>query len=77
MATPQNGTATATPTSLKLRVLAIRDRLPSNVRALILDRFPDLDTAKGSKKISNLLYGASSDEALTEFLESLVQPVAA
>jgi hypothetical protein len=77
MATPQIGNATATPTSLKLRVLAIRDRLPSNVRSLIRERFSDLDTAKGAKKIDNVLAGGSSDAALTDFLESLVQPIAA
>ncbi|MGI4862623.1 MAG: hypothetical protein ACRYFZ_01780 [Janthinobacterium lividum] len=77
MATPQIGTATATPTSLKLRVLAIRDRLPANVRSVIRERFSDLDTAKGAKKIDNVLSGGSSDERVTEFLESLVQPVAA
>jgi hypothetical protein len=77
MATSQTGTATATPTSLKLRVLAIRDRLPANVRGLIRDRFSDLDTVKGAKKIDNVLTGGSSDEAITEFLETLVHPVAA
>jgi hypothetical protein len=77
MATPQIGTATATPTSLKLRVLAIREKLPTNVRALVRERFTDLDTVKGAKKIDNVLAGGSSDETLTEFLESLALPQAA
>jgi hypothetical protein len=77
MATPQIGSATATPTSLKLRVLAIRERLPANVRSLVREHFTDLDTVKGAKKIDNVLSGGSSDEAITQFLESLVQPVAA
>jgi hypothetical protein len=70
-------TENPTPTSLKMRVLAIRGQLPANVRALILERYPDYDTAKGAKKIHNVLGGASSDVRLTDFLESLVQPVPA
>jgi hypothetical protein len=70
-------TENPTPTSLKMRVLAIRSQLPANVRARILDQFPDYDTAKGAKKIHNVLGGASSDERLTDFLESLVLPQAA
>lgn len=62
----------ASPTELKIRVLAIKAKLPGNVRALLFDRFPAYDTAKGAKKIDNVLTGASSDEDLTVFLESLV-----
>ena len=70
-------TENPTPTDLKLRVLAIRGQLPANVRALIRERFPAYDTAKGAKKIENVLNAASSDQALTEFLESLTVAQAA
>jgi hypothetical protein len=66
-----------TPASLKLRVAAIRGQLPANVRSLVRERFTDLDTAKGSRKIDNVLNGGSSDERITDFLESLVLAVAA
>jgi len=69
--------AAATPASLKLRVAAIRGKLPTNVRSIVRERFKDLDTVKGGRKIDNVLNGGSSDERVTEFLESLVQPVAA
>ena len=69
--------ATSTPSSLKLRVAAIRSQLPANVRALVRERFTDLDTAKGSRKIDNVLNGGSSDERVTNFLESLVLSTAA
>ena len=80
MDTQQIAAATATaatPASLKLRVAAIRGLLPGNVRSLVRERFTDLDTVRGSRKIDNVLNGGSSDERVTEFLESLVQPVAA
>ena len=73
----QNAAETPTPASLKLRVAAIRSQLPANVRTLVRERFTDLDTAKGSRKIDNVLNGGSSDERVTAFLESLVAPVAA
>jgi hypothetical protein len=72
-----NAAETPTPASLKLRVAAIRTQLPANVRSIVRERFSDLDTAKGSRKIDNVLNGGSSDQRVTEFLESLVQPVAA
>lgn len=62
----------ATPLELRQRVLSVRAKLPSDVRARIFARFPAYDTAKGARKIENLLTGSSTDEELTEFLESLV-----
>jgi hypothetical protein len=73
----QNVVENPTPASLKLRVAAIRGHLPSNVRQLVRERFTDLDTAKGSRKIDNVLNGGSSDPRITDFLETLAQPVAA
>ncbi|NML67642.1 hypothetical protein HHL22_20770 [Hymenobacter sp. RP-2-7] len=70
-------TPNPTPTDLKLRVLAIRSRLPKDVAQLVIQKLPEYDTAKGSKKIHNVLNGASSDLAVTEVLESLVQLQAA
>lgn len=67
----------ATPTELKSRVLAIRSKLPSNVRTLVLKDYPEFDTAAGSRKLNNVLSGASSDAKLTEILENLAQPIAA
>lgn len=67
----------ATPTELKSRVLAIRTKLPQNVRALVIDAHPEYDTAQGGRKLNNVLSGASSDERLTEIFEALAQPVAA
>ena len=66
----------ATPLELRQRVLAVRGKLPSDVRARIFERFPAYDTAKGSRKVENIFTGASTDEELTEFLESLVAPAA-
>jgi hypothetical protein len=73
----QNVAQNPTPASLKLRVAAIRGQLPGNVRQLVREQFTDLDTAKGSRKIDNVLNGGSSDPRITSFLESLVLPVAA
>jgi hypothetical protein len=70
-------TGKPTPTALKRRVMNIREQLPADVRALIRKEFPDLDTNKGSNLIHNVLMGGSSDERITHFLESLVQPVTA
>jgi hypothetical protein len=70
-------TTPATPTELKSRVLALRTRLPKDVRALVLKDYPEYDTAQGSRKLNNVLSGASSDARLTEILETLAQPVAA
>ena len=63
-----------TPTSLKRRVMNIREQLPGDVRALIRKEFPELDTSKGANLIHNVLMGGSSDERITTFLESLVTP---
>lgn len=65
-------TETATPTALKSRVLALRAKLPQNVRSLVVERYPEYDSRKGSTKLNNVLSGASSDQRLTEILESLV-----
>jgi hypothetical protein len=64
-------TETATPTELKSRVLALRSKLPQNVRALVMEHYPEYDSRKGSTKLNNVLSGASSDLKLTEILESL------
>ncbi len=63
--------STPSPTELKTRVLAIRPRLPQNVRTLVITNYPEYDTAAGGRKINNVLSGASSDATLTEILESL------
>lgn len=67
----------ASPTELKTRVLAVRPRLPQNIRSLVIDQHPEYDTAFGSRKLNNVLAGASSDEKLTEILESFAGQVAA
>lgn len=67
----------ATPTELKSRVLALRTRLPKDVRAQVLKDYPEYDTAQGSRKLNNVLSGASSDTRLTEILEGLALPQAA
>lgn len=66
-----------TPTELKARVLAVRPRLPQNIRALVLEKYREYDTAQGSRKLNNVLAFASSDARLTEILESLALPQAA
>jgi|GEM_PF-5504907 len=68
---------TVTPTELKTRVFAVRPRLPQNVRALVVERHPEYDTRSGAIKLNNVLSGASSDERLTEILESLAESLAA
>jgi hypothetical protein len=65
--------ASATPTELKTRVLALRTRLPKDVRAQVLKDYPEYDTAQGSRKLNNVLSGGSSDARLTEILEALAQ----
>jgi hypothetical protein len=67
----------ATPTELKARVLAVRPRLPQNIRTLVLDEYPEYDTAQGSRKLNNVLAFASSDRRLTEILEGFAQVAAA
>ena len=67
----------STPTELKARVLAVRPRLPQNVRTIVLDKYPEYDTAQGSRKLNNVLAFASSDARLTEILESIALAVAA
>jgi hypothetical protein len=65
-------TQVATPTALKSRVLALRGKLPHNVRSLVVERYPEYDSRKGSTKLNNVLSGAGSDQRLTEILESMV-----
>lgn len=64
----------ATPTELKARVMAVRPRLPRDVRAQLIAAYPEYDTAQGGRKINNVLSGATSDARLTELLEKLAQP---
>ena len=66
-----------TPTELKARVLAVRPRLPQNVRALVMEKHPEYNTAQGSRKLNNVLAFASSDAKLTAIIESLALPLAA
>ncbi|MGI4875251.1 MAG: hypothetical protein ACRYFX_29190 [Janthinobacterium lividum] len=67
----------ASPTDLKARVLAVRSRLPKDIRTLVLDKYPEYDTAQGSRKLNNVLAYASSDERLTQILEALATTVPA
>ena len=63
---------TPEPAALKMRVLALKGRLPANVRGLVLARFPELDTVKWGYRIHNVLNGSAADLPITEYLESLV-----
>jgi hypothetical protein len=70
-------TTGTTPTELKARVLAVRPRLPQNIRSLVLEKYSEYDTAQGSRKLNNVLAFASSDRRLTEILEGFALPMAA
>lgn len=53
------------------RVKAIKDKLPSNYRAIILSNYPEYNTAAGYSLISNVITGRTADNTVTEILEKI------
>lgn len=55
---------------LKAQVAKIKNDLPHNVKTLIIEKFPEYDTKKGTILIQNVLAGRSADVRLTEILKA-------
>lgn len=56
----------------KNRVKAIKDKLPSNWRDIIIRNFPKYGSQKAYVLMSNVLAGRSADVTLTEYMEAIV-----
>lgn len=55
---------------LKAQVAKIKNDLPHNIKTLIIEKFPEYDTKKGTILIQNVLAGRTADLRLTEILKS-------
>ena len=56
--------------ALKEQVAKIKNDLPHNVKKLIIEKFPEYDTKKGTILIQNVLAGRTADLRLTEILKA-------
>lgn len=57
----------------KRRVSAIKDKLPKEVRSIIMERYREYNTGSGSSLINNVIAGRSADLRLTEILEKIAK----
>jgi len=67
----KNEQVTPTVDEIKTRMIAVKERLPKNIKALFLHYHEDYNTYKKKSKIENAIYMRIADLDITEKLEAI------
>lgn len=62
--------------ALRERVLAIKDQLPTNWRAILVAKYPQYDKMIYASLLANVVAGRTSDGMITEILEEIANEAA-